>query len=147
MKRTILNVLVAFALLFSSPFSALWFSPQPVQAALSELEQKKKALEDEVRRKSALAQHEAAQAKEIERVINQASAQISNLQGSIAGTDRALSETQAQIEGHTQQIAGLESELRRIKDQQDALVRKMYMMAQGTSVQLRLFSNSNVSEQ
>jgi septal ring factor EnvC (AmiA/AmiB activator) len=127
-----------------------WLSsvqPKTAQAAsVSELQKKKKAAEEAAAKAAA----EAAKKKELAATaaakVKQVSGQITEIEGEIVETQSTIVTTQTEVERKTQQLALLESDLRRIQDQQDALVRHLYVTMVSLPDELALFSNESVSD-
>jgi septal ring factor EnvC (AmiA/AmiB activator) len=115
-------------------------------ASIDDLERQRKALEQKAKEaEKQRKQQESTAAKAAEKIEN-VEAQIKELQGVIETTERSITDTQNGIQQQNQELARLESELRRIKDQQDALVRQMYILRQSAPDTLLYFSDEPVSK-
>lgn len=118
----------------------------PVKAAsVEELNRQKQQLEQKLK--------DAEQQKKIEKTvaeraadrIDQVGYEIGVLENNIGSTEKNMAETQDKIKERNQEIAHLESELRKINDQQSALVREMYIMSVSQPDSLVFFSNEPIS--
>jgi septal ring factor EnvC (AmiA/AmiB activator) len=112
---------------------------------VDDLNRQKQALE----LKAQAAQLEANKQKSVaERAASQVAiitSQIGTLESNISQTESDMVATQKSIDDQNQQLANYEAQLRKIKDQQDALLREMYMMRTSTPDLLTFFANESVS--
>ncbi|CAN5158323.1 hypothetical protein BH11PAT4_BH11PAT4_4450 [soil metagenome] len=147
-SRTIVSLLVLTVLTVSGSHS--WFlSTQPKTAkaaSVTELEKKKKAAEEAAAKAAAEAAKKKKTAEEAAAKVKQVTGQISEIEGEIVETQSTIVSTQTEVEKKTQQLALLESDLRRIQDQQDALVRQLYVTMVSLPDELAFFSNESVSD-
>lgn len=150
MKKTArtLGVLLSTAALVVTP--TLPFRPtEPgftVQAAtISSLESQLKKKQQEAAAKEAAAKKQAELKAKAEAKIKEVSGQITELQADIQQTQSHIASTGTEIEQRNQEVAFLESELRRVQDQQDVLLRQMYIMRSSMPDSLVLFADEPVS--
>lgn len=119
--------------------------PAAHATAIDDLQKKKVELE----RQAKQADHDALLQKSVaERAaarITEVAGQISDLKGSIQSTKQAIADAQDQIYQKDQESAGLESLLRRISGQQDALLREMYITRASEPDALLVFSDKPIS--
>ncbi len=121
--------------------------PQVVRAAsVKDLEAKKKAAAEAAKKAAAEAAKKKEQAAAAAAKVKQVTGQISEIEGEIVETQSTIVTTQTEVEKKTQQLALLESDLRRIQDQQDALVRQLYITMVSLPDELAFFSNESVSD-
>ncbi|MEI6478230.1 MAG: peptidoglycan DD-metalloendopeptidase family protein [bacterium] len=78
--------------------------------------------------------------------IAQVAGQIGVLKESIDSTRGQLSDTQTQINEKNQEVDALEAQMRTVKDQQNALVRALYIYWVGHPDDLNLFSSQSISK-
>jgi septal ring factor EnvC (AmiA/AmiB activator) len=123
---------------------------QPLSEAhattLTELQKKQQEL---AKQKAAKAAQEAAQkalAAKAAAKAQEVAGQINVLQDNIESTQSNIQTVQQQIEQKNQDIANLESDLRKIKDQQNILVRQMYVIRASMPDETLLFANHSVSD-
>jgi septal ring factor EnvC (AmiA/AmiB activator) len=124
-----------------------WFAPQPVEAARQTLQQQEAALQAQATADAKAAAAKKAQADAAAAKVAEISGQISSIQAASQETVSKISDTQTQIDTQNQQLAGMESDLRKMTDQSDALIREMYEMAVTSDPTLDFFSDKSVSEQ
>lgn len=145
--RLVLSVFLVFTLLV--PGASLILTSEPTQAqalTLSEL-QKKKAQEEQKAKEAAAAAAEQKRLAELAAEKKQQFAsQINKLEGAISNTQGSIQATQAEIGQKGQEIAQLESELRKTQDQQDALLRQLYISYLSMPDALSFFSEDNLSQ-
>ncbi len=133
--------------LYMGPAIFVFSEAKPAQAAnLTQLERDKAAAEAAKKKAEAEAAKKKATAEKAASQIAKVTEQISSVQSQLQDTQDDIQNTEIDIENQNQTIAGLESELRRIQEQQDALVRYMYVLraSQGND-ELALFSNEGIS--
>lgn len=139
MKRLAVAILT-FSLALSSPVlmvHADTVTDLQYQKAL--LDQKAKALQQQAEAQKSVAQQAADKVQEV-------SGQIDQIQSNLGTTQQKLQDTQTQIDQKSQDLAGLESDLRRITDQLDALVRQMYIAQESQPSDMVYFSSEPLSQ-
>lgn len=146
MKKATLFVLLAFFFSLSAlPFVTI--KPQLVRASIiDDLNAKKKALEQKAKQLQKEAETQKNVAERAEVRIEQVSLEIKHLENNIDSTESNIKQTKDNISQKNQEIANLESELRRINDQQSALVRQLYIMSVSMPDELALFSEEPISQ-
>jgi septal ring factor EnvC (AmiA/AmiB activator) len=72
--------------------------------------------------------------------------QIGEIEGNLETTQKNIASTQVEVEGRTQAVAKLDSSLRRLSDQQNALIKTLYVMTLSLSDTTMAFSNQSYSE-
>jgi septal ring factor EnvC (AmiA/AmiB activator) len=115
-------------------------------ATVSSLEQQKKQLERIAAQKEAEAKRQAQLKLAAEKKLHEVAGEINSVREALAETQSTLASTTSEIDRKNQEVAALESELRRVKDQQDALLRQMYIMRASTRESTILFSDKPVSD-
>lgn len=118
-----------------------------VQAAsVDDLNAQKAALENQAKQAELQAQAQKSVAERAADKLNQVTSQISTLQSNIGSTQDQIASTQDQITQKNQEVDQLEADLRKVKDQQDVLIRKLYIMRVSMPDDMRLFSNEPISK-
>jgi septal ring factor EnvC (AmiA/AmiB activator) len=149
--------LVRRAVSFSSVLlvlvSALPVSVESVEAAAKAapcntacLQKKQKDLAAQVAAKEAEAKRQAQIKQQADAKAKEVGGQIVVLQSNIQNTQVNIKSTSTSIDQANQEVAGLESELRRIKDQQDVMLRQLYMLRTSSTDALAFFGDKPVSE-
>jgi hypothetical protein len=115
-------------------------------ASLTELQQQQAALQQQAQQSKAAALAQEPIAQRAAERLAQATAQISQLHTNIGTTQQQVADVQAQIAQKDQQAAQLDSLLRQDQDQQDSLVREMFIMRKSQPDILSLFSDAPVSQ-
>jgi septal ring factor EnvC (AmiA/AmiB activator) len=140
------GLLKAMSLLVAATVTLGGYVPFVRAASVDELKQQQEQIQLQVQRikqkenaQKSVAQQAAEKAQEV-------STQIDQVQGGIQATVSTIQTTQSQIDQRNQDIATQESSLRRIKDQQDALLRRLYIHVVSISGDLQVFSNESVSK-
>lgn len=143
MLKNILNKqsIARFLVLILLIFPAVAFGSK-----LDDLNAKKAALENEAKQLEAQSSTQQNIAQRANVKIQQVENQIESLNELITETEDGISSTTSQISQKNQEVAGLESDLRRISDQQNALVRQLYIMSQSMPDSLTLFSNEPLNQ-
>lgn len=130
------------------PLALLLISPaQYVKAeTLEELNNKKLELEYKAKQAEKAAKEQLSTAQRAEQKVNELNTEISGLQNNIVQTESSISDTNTKISNKNQEIAQLEAELRKTIDQQDALIRQMYIMRKSAPDALLYFSDEPISQ-
>lgn len=148
--RTTLSLLLSVTVLAASAGFFVLANPgsQSVAHATStaELERQKQAELEKAKQAEAKEAEQRRLAELASKRAQEAGQQINQLEGSIQSTQSSVASTQQEIATKNQEIARLESELRRIQDQQDVLVRQLYITWLSMPDDLALFTDDSVSE-
>lgn len=113
--------------------------------SITDLQQQQQQLQQQAAQAAAQAAAQGDLAKRAANSLQQVSGQISSLNGAMQDTSHQVQDVQSQITQKDQQIASLESNLRTVADQQNALIRQLYIMTESQPDSLALFSNQSVS--
>jgi septal ring factor EnvC (AmiA/AmiB activator) len=122
-------------------------APAAQAATVQELEQQRQAAAAAKAKaeQQAAAQRTTAQKAALE--LSKVSGQIQEVQSSITETSGTITATSQKIDEESQMIAELESKLRGIQDQQDSLLRQLYMLRVSMNDTLGLLGDSTLSKQ
>lgn len=137
------HIILVFILVSST---GLVFLTRSQAASVSDLEKQKEALERQARDAENQAKRQKSVAERAADKISEVNGQIGSLQQQITGTNQNISETKGQITQKNQEVDSLEAELRKVKDQQDVIIRQIYMVRVSLPNNLVLFSNENISK-
>lgn len=114
--------------------------------SVTDLQKKKEAAEAKAKKAAEEAAKQKALADKAAETVKEVSGQIDQLQNRISDTQSTIVTTNSQVDQQGQQIAGMESDLSHIQDQQDALVRQLYVMSVSMPDDLTILSNRSISE-
>jgi hypothetical protein len=114
--------------------------------SLTALQQQQAALQQQAAAAAAAAQQQQQLAERAANSLQQVKRQITSLNGIARDTQQQLASVQQRIAQKDQDIASLLSDLQKNKDQQNALLRQLYIYA-SSSQTLPFFSNQSISEQ
>lgn len=144
---SLLSILLVASLVVVSN-GIVYTSVTVVKAAdsLTDLQKKAKQLEEQAKQAEQAAKSNKTTAQRAAERITAAEQQIGYLQNQIASTSSSIQETQAQIEEKNQEVAAKEAELRKLKDQQDVMIRELYMRRLSSSDDIALFSDEPLSK-
>ncbi|MEI6477777.1 MAG: C39 family peptidase [bacterium] len=118
----------------------------PVQAdSITDLKKQQEALQQQAAQATAQAQAQQSLAERAAASVVQVTGQITNISANLQSTQKQIGSVQQQIADKDQQIAALQAALQSTKDQQNALVRELYIMTQSHPDSLDLFSSESVS--
>lgn len=112
---------------------------------VSDLKQQQAQLQAQAATAKQQAEQQKTLAERAADSLQQATAQISDVNTQLDSTQTQISSTQDQISQKNQDIASLESNLRSIQDQENALVRQLYIMSVSQPDSLALFSDQSMS--
>jgi len=144
-RISLLSLVLALVLISTLAGTA---APAPAQAAtVDDLSAQKAALEKKVQQAQAQAAQQKTVAQKAAEKVAEVSAQIGDIQTSVSQTQSTIEETNQEIAEKSQQEAELESELRNKKEQQNALVRALYIYTGNQNDNLALFSDQPMSKQ
>jgi septal ring factor EnvC (AmiA/AmiB activator) len=115
-------------------------------ASVTELEKKKRAAEEAAKKAAAEAAKKKEQAAAAAAKVREVTGKIGEIEETIQETQSDIITTQTEVEKKAQELANLESDLRKIQDQQDALVRQLYVTMVSLPDQLAVFSGESISE-
>jgi septal ring factor EnvC (AmiA/AmiB activator) len=145
--RSLGIILSIFTLFVSSALhTPLGMLDSASATSVSTLERQKRELERLAAQKEAEARKQAEVKAAAERKLQEVAGEINTVRDALNRTQATIVTTSSEIERKNQEIAALESELRRIKDQQDALLRQMYIMRASMPDEMLLFSDMPMSE-
>lgn len=138
------SAVLTAALVITSAGTFVLAEPRPETAQAltqAQLEAQKRQAEEAARKAAAQAAEQKRLADLAAKKVQEVSGQISTLESGIQTTQASISQIQQGIEQKNQEIASLEADLRVIQDQQDALVRQLYIVHQSSGDALTLFSS------
>jgi peptidoglycan hydrolase CwlO-like protein len=114
---------------------------------ISSLQAQKNSLDQQAQNaQSAAAQNQTIAQRAAAR-LQVVTSQINDLQSSINNTQNQINSLGQQIDQKNQDIAQLQSNLRNIQDQQNAIVRQLYIIGTSQQETMQIFSNQSVSKQ
>ena len=136
----------ALASVFSVSFLFVQQSGSVLAApSISDLQAQQKALQEQAAAAAQQAQQQKTLAQRAAESIQKVAGQISVLSDSLQTTQQQIGDVQSQISQKNQDVDSLESNLRTITDQQNALIRHMYILTESQPDSLALFSSQSVS--
>lgn len=115
-------------------------------ATVNQLKQQKAALEQQARQAQQQAQQQKSVAERASDKLQELNGQIGQLENSISDTQNQIADTKSKIDQQNQEVARLESELGKLRDQQDALIREMYVARLSQPDNLILFSDDSIGK-
>ncbi len=137
---------LALPLAFSKPQLVVAATTKSTTKSVTTLQQQQAALQKLAQEKEAQAKQQAAVQAQADAKIKEVAGQITVLQTNIQQTQGSIVDTNSKIDQKNQDIANLLASLTQIKNQQDALLRQMYIMRSSMPDSLELFSNEPLSE-
>jgi hypothetical protein len=137
----------ALAIVLLIPILAGFTGTRPTQAAtLNELQQQQAQLKQKAADDRQAAEAQKSVAERAADRLAEVGDQIYHLENSISTTQDQITDTENKIAAKDQEGAKLESDLRGIHDQQDAMVRQLYIQSVSQPDILSLFSDQSLSK-